>query len=162
MINKRRNRLFHNFKILNDVQEVQHADRMVIAQQDKSIGKEIPLVEIQRGHRLMRFATAAYGTEMIQAAIDRDLDISTLKADPVVQLIAFHTKLEEEDIAFVFANEEKDEHVLHHFVAVLHEEKSIVLAIRGTLSLTGAIVDIQGMAGTKFLIFSLDLFSNSC
>ena len=32
---------------------------MVIAQEDKSIGKEIPLVEIQRGHRLMRFATAA-------------------------------------------------------------------------------------------------------
>mmetsp|Transcript_35509 Transcript_35509/g.77059 ORF Transcript_35509/g.77059 Transcript_35509/m.77059 type:complete len:309 (-) Transcript_35509:14-940(-) len=36
--------------------------------------------------------------------------------------------------------------ILHHFAAVDKKSKSIVLALRGTLSLSGAIVDVQGMS----------------
>jgi hypothetical protein len=94
----------------------------------------------------------AYGTEMIRSAIDRDLDPSELLVDPI-RAIAVHTLLEEKDIQFVYAGDNGDDskgfdqHVLHHFVALHHAEQLIVLAIWGTLSLSGAIVDMQGMEG---------------
>lgn len=93
---------------------------------------------------------------MIRSAIDRHLDSSVFLEDPI-RAIAVHIQLGEKDIQFVYAGDNGadskgfDQHVLHHFVALHHAEQSIVLAIRGTLSLSGAIVDIQGMAGRKTL-----------
>ena len=91
---------------------------------------------------------SAYGTEMIRSALDQDVNHSEVLDDPV-RLIAFHIQLKESDVEFVYANDSKafEKHVLHHFVACNHSEKHIVLSIRGTLSLSGAIVDMQGMAG---------------
>lgn len=53
-----------------------------------------------------------------------------------------------EDIKFIYAGNENDyeQLVLHHFVSVDHAEKSVLLSIRGTLSLSGAIADMQDMA----------------
>jgi hypothetical protein len=141
-------RLMDNFKILNDIFEQHLADRTEICQQDDEKARNEGFEDdIRAGHRLMRFATAAYGTEMIRSAIDEDLDASHFVGDSLTA-VALHTRLPEEDIKFVYAGNENDyeQHVLHHFVSVDHAEKSVVLAIRGTLSLSGAIVDMQGMA----------------
>jgi hypothetical protein len=85
---------------------------------------------------------------MIRSAVDEDLDPSHFLDGPIRAIVA-HTELEQKDLQFVYAGNENDydQHVLHHFVALNHAKKSLVLAIRGTLSLSGAIVDMQGMAG---------------
>ena len=134
---------------MNDIQEICHHDRIEITQHEV-----VPIEDLQddirHGHRLMRFATAAYGSEMVRSAIDVDIDASHFLDDSSrpFRSIAIHTKLDENCIKFVHAGNDHDfdQHVLHHFVAVDHDQKSVVLAIRGTLSLSGAIVDIQGMS----------------
>jgi hypothetical protein len=88
--------------------------------------------------------TSAYGTEMIRSAIDREVGMEELQT--AQQAISVHTGVPVEDIKILYAETNNDRHVLHHFVAVDHATKSIVLALRGTLSLSGAIVDMQGMA----------------
>lgn len=141
-------RLMDNFKILNDIFDQHLADRIEICQQDNEKARIQGFEnDIRAGHRLMRFATAAYGTEMIRSAVDDHLDASHFLEDGL-NAVALHTKLPKEDIKFVYAGNENDydKHVLHHFVSVDRHEKSIVLGIRGTLSLSGAIVDMQGMA----------------
>jgi hypothetical protein len=86
----------------------------------------------------------AYGTEMIRSAIDREVGFEELQTTR--QAISVHTELAVKDIKVLYAETNNDRHVLHHFVAVDHATKSIVLALRGTLSLSGAIVDMQAMA----------------
>jgi hypothetical protein len=81
---------------------------------------------------------------MIRSAIDREVSMEELQT--AQQAISVHTGVAVEDIKLLYAESNNDRHVLHHFVAVDHATKSIVLALRGTLSLSGAIVDMQGMA----------------
>ncbi|CAJ1947885.1 unnamed protein product [Cylindrotheca closterium] len=141
-------RLLDNFKLLNDIQEQHYGNRVELAQQDDIKSRGLGFAQdIERGHRMMRFATAAYGTEMIRSAVDQNIDASEYLLDHV-KAIAVHTQIPHEDIQFVYSGNENDydAHVLHHFVALDRPNKSIILAIRGTLSLSGAIVDVQGMA----------------
>ena len=93
---------------------------------------------------LFSFWGTAYGTEMIRSAIDREVGMEELQT--AQQAISVHTGVAVDDIKVLYAETNNDRHVLHHFVAVDHATKSIVLALRGTLSLSGAIVDMQGMA----------------
>jgi len=167
-----RGRLLDNLKILNDIQEEttnlnmkERARKCVISGGDGGYGdcenyedvadpspssssiKSLSQ-EVLDGKRLMRFATAAYGTEMIRSALDKNVSIDQLET--LQTAISVHTDIREEDVKLVFADQSgantADKHVLHHFVAVDRCSKSIVLALRGTLSLSGAIVDMQGMA----------------
>ena len=139
-----RGRLLDNLKILNDYQEIHDADRPQKAKLDVGGDAKDIRQEIRDGHRLMRFATAAYGTEMIKSAIDVEVDPAELQSHK--QAIAIHTGIKEEDVKYIYAKDDHDHHVLHHFAAVDRQSKNIVLALRGTLSLSGAIVDVQGMA----------------
>jgi len=136
-------RLLDNLKILNDIQLAQFANRAEIC-----LHESCPSVVVDQhvtdGQRLMRFATAAYGTEMIKSAIDRQVEMEEI--DTLQEAISVHTNIRQEDIKLVYAESNSDQHILHHFVAVDRASKSIVLALRGTLSLSGAIVDVQGMA----------------
>ena len=86
---------------------------------------------------------------MIRSAVDRQVD-SPQVLESHLESIAFHAFDQDEgEVPFIYSENDSafDEHVLHHFVAVNHTRKAVILAIRGTLSLSGAIVDIQGMAG---------------
>eukprot|EP00956_Cyclotella_meneghiniana_P044581 scaffold324411_cov70-Cyclotella_meneghiniana.AAC.1 len=138
-----RGRLFDNLKMLNDVQERVDADRHVKSKLQGSAGTDIDQ-EVRDGHRFMRWATAAYGVEMIKSAVDVDVDAKQLQN--LQQAIAVHCGIHEEDVRYIYSKDDADKHVLHHFAAVDHKTKSIVLALRGTLSLSGAIVDVQGFA----------------
>jgi hypothetical protein len=86
---------------------------------------------------------------MIRSAVDRDVDSPDV-FESHKDSIAFHAlNTDTGEVAFVYSDDAKsfDKHVLHHFAAVNHTRKAVILAIRGTLSLSGAIIDIQGMAG---------------
>ncbi|CAB9511778.1 Sn1-specific diacylglycerol lipase [Seminavis robusta] len=147
-------RLLDNVKILSDIQKSDNDnhDRVLKAQKEDDYATMTVAMhkDIQRGHRLMRFATSAYGTDMIRSALDIQVDAHQLieiQENPL-QAISIHTQIPTGDVKFLYAGNDTDydKHVLHHFVAIDHKHQSIVLAIRGTLSLSGAIVDIQGMA----------------
>lgn len=100
---------------------------------------------------------------MIRSAVDRHVESADV-FETHKDSIAFHALNEDEgEVAFIFADNNKtfETHVLHHFAAVNHTQKSIILAIRGTLSLSGAIVDIQGMAGKRNRWFNVLSFSIS-
>ncbi|KAL7484856.1 hypothetical protein ACHAW6_010470 [Cyclotella cf. meneghiniana] len=138
-----RGRLLDNLKILNDIQEQQDADRHIQAKLEGSAGTDLD-GHIREGFRFMRWATAAYGVEMIKSAIDIDVDAQQLQTNR--QAITIHCGIKPEDLRYIYSKDDGDKHVLHHFVAIDHKSKSIVLALRGTLSLSGAIIDVQGMA----------------
>lgn len=140
-------RLLDNLKILNDIQEQLYLNRQ------KTIAHTTSLDELKvyilEGKRMMRFATSAYGTEMIRSALDREVHVHEFlgsdENNQVETAIAFHSGIDVSDICIVEVNDGGDMHLLRHFVAVDHTSQSIVLAIRGTLSVSGALVDMTAM-----------------
>ncbi|KAL3784452.1 hypothetical protein HJC23_002496 [Cyclotella cryptica] len=138
-----RGRLLDNLKILNDIQEQQDAERHILAKLEGSAGTDID-TPIREGFRFMRWATAAYGVEMIKSALDINVDAQELQTNK--QAIIIHCGIKPEDLRYIYSKDDGDKHILHHFVAIDHKSRSIVLALRGTLSLSGAIIDVQGMA----------------
>ena len=136
-------RLLDNVKILSDIQEQQDAHRHIEAKLEGEAGTNIEN-EICEGHRIMRFATAAYGVEMIKGAIDFEVDPKQLSSHK--QAIATHTRVDVDNIRYIYSKDDDDKHILHHFAAVDRKSKAIVLALRGTHSASGAIIDVQGMA----------------
>ena len=145
-----RGRLLDNLKILNDIQEQQDGDRQlkaIIEGSNCSIEQDV-----REGHRIMRFATSAYGCDMIKSAIDVEVDPKDLQNHK--SAIAIHCGIDVDDVRYIYAKDDGDKHILHHFAAVDHKSKNIILALRGTLSLSGAIVDIQGMSRNFCLGFA--------
>jgi hypothetical protein len=80
---------------------------------------------------------------MIRSALDREAHPHELENQ--MKAIAFHCNVVPQDIRVLEVNDGGDTHVLRHFVAIDREISSVVLAIRGTLSVSGALVDMQGM-----------------
>jgi hypothetical protein len=146
-------RLLDNLKILSDIQGNMYKDRNIIIAQITSIHELNEYIQV--GHRMMRFATSAYGTEMIRSALDREVSIHEfIGQDDNYQIhkaIAFHSGISDvNDIRILEVNDGGDMHLLRHFVAIDHLSQSVVLAIRGTLSVSGALVDMTAMDGTFF------------
>lgn len=138
-------RLLDNLKMLNDIQDELYRNRQ------GDIARTTSMDELKdyilEGQRLMRFATSAYGTEMIRSALDREVHAQEFLGsdDPVKKAIAFHSGIDVEDICMVEVNDGGDMQLLRHFVAIDHTSQSVVLAIRGTLSISGALVDMTAM-----------------
>ena len=153
-------RLLDNLKILSDIQTKLYSNRHINIAQITNIDDLKDSILI--GHRMMRFATSAYGTEMIRSALDREVTVHEfLGHDDNYQIhkaIAFHSGIPNvNDIRILEINDGGDMHLLRHFVAIDHISKSIVLAIRGTLSVSGALVDMTAMDGKFVIVFLLFL-----
>jgi hypothetical protein len=88
---------------------------------------------------------------MIRSALDREAEHDDI--DDPVKAIAFHCDIAPEDIRMVHVDDGEDVKVLRHFVAVDKKTKSVVLGLRGTLSISGALVDVQAMDGTSIVLF---------
>jgi hypothetical protein len=147
-------RLLDNLKILSDIQGKLYHNRHVEVAQTTNIDELKDPILI--GHRMMRYATSAYGTEMIRSALDREVSVHEFLGHDdnyqVHKAIAFHSGISDvNDIRILEVNDGGDMHLLRHFVAIDRTSKSVVLAIRGTLSVSGALVDMTAMDGTFFL-----------
>lgn len=95
----------------------------------------------------MRYATAVYGEAMIRAA---ELDVKGTfnnQLAPVTRArISEHTGVPEEDIVLLDVDYDGDINHLRHFVALDHENQKVVLAIRGTFSLSEVVVDVAAFS----------------
>lgn len=87
--------------------------------------------------------SAAYGTEMIRSALDREAHPHELESR--IKAIAFHCNIAPEDIRVLVANDGGDMSTLRHFVAIDRATNSVVLALRGTLSVSSALIDMKAM-----------------
>lgn len=108
---------------------------------------------IKREHRYMKYSTAVYGGYMIRAAeMDVKGSFGNILSRLTVSRISEHIGIAEEDIVLMDIDYAGDSNHLRHFVAIDHANKKIVLAIRGTFSLSEVIVDVAGFS-SKFEIF---------
>lgn len=82
---------------------------------------------------------------MIRSALDREAQHDDI--DDPIKAIAFHCDILPADIKIVDVDDGADVKILRHFVAVDEKSKSVILALRGTLSISGAFVDMQAMDG---------------
>jgi hypothetical protein len=120
------------------------------------------------GYYYMKFATAAYGIASIRAAnaqlqqlpqqreplrrgalnaLPPDMyNVNTPAEIATRRNISQHTGIPEDDIT-MFVRPGGDMNILRHFVAVDREKKAVVLCIRGTFSVSGTIIDIDGETG---------------
>jgi hypothetical protein len=132
-------RLLDNSKMLNDMQRMQDTER-VVRVKDKYLSDEM---ELEKGSVIMRFATSAYGVEMIKSAIDAEVSVVDLESER--QAISFHCNIGPDDVKLLKIKDGGDMMTLRHYVAVDHKHTSVVLALRGTLGISGALIDMQAM-----------------
>lgn len=130
--------------------EIQHRHYSRKASSSLQEGKnEIP--SIQTAQHFMRFATAVYGAEVIMSV---QLELDELKFDPsktdeisIEQAIAKHTGIDaKNDILVADVESGESTEYLRHMVVVDHAQKSVVLAVRGTFSMTGVLVDLAAFS----------------
>lgn len=114
---------------------------------------------IKQGAHFMKYATAAYGTGMISASL-QDREISTTELDRVKTAIAKHVGIRKNDIVQMCVSEGGNVLLLRHFIAIDRASRNVVLAIRGTLSVSGALIDLQAQDGTclNYILTSTCLF----
>ena len=102
----------------------------------------------QDAKRYVRYATAAYGQAMIYAA---EMDArGNFEFERLGELtkdsISKHISIPSEDIQLLDVDYDGDIHHLRHFVAVDHENKKVILSIRGTFNLNEVVVDVTAFS----------------
>jgi hypothetical protein len=134
-------RLLYNIVLLSRVQKKLVEGKDI---RDSVVVTVVPrtIPTMKEGLRYMKYATAAYGDSMILAAdIDakgqHDIRPGRLTKTRVSQ----HIDVPENDIVLMDIDYAGDPSHLRHFVAVDHANKKVVLAIRGTFSLSELVVD---------------------
>lgn len=134
-----------NIMVLN---EIQHSwsmkDRSNVKLLRKTTTTTLPSLSL--AERYMKFATAVYGAEAIAAA---QLTVDDMKgsfdelADWTLEReIAQHVGVEPKDILVADVEVGDSTEYLRHMIVVDHAERSVVLAVRGTISITSALVDL--------------------
>lgn len=106
--------------------------------------------------KYMKYATAAYGISMIRSD-EPSILLATWGAEKLnirkyyekllteitKRQIVRYLRIEKDDIKFI-TPPGGDSRLLRHFVAVDRDAKAVVLSIRGTFSVSGAVIDIKG------------------
>ena len=102
---------------------------------------------LKMAQHYMRYATAVYGEEMI-ASVQVALD-GTVKHGPKDDLateVGLHVGVPPKDVVLTDMTRGGSMDCLNHMVVVDQANKAVVLAVRGTFSLSGVIVDLAGFA----------------
>jgi hypothetical protein len=87
-------------------------------------------------------------TGMSEAFLNKFYRVRTPLEKATRKNISKHIGLEEDDIIAMFVKPGGSMFVLRHFLAVDNKKKAVVLAIRGTFSVTGILIDTQAAGGT--------------
>ena len=129
-------RLLCDMRIFHKIQE-ESDQRIKVKKYEQSQIEE----EINTGSMMMKFATAAYGTGMLHCALGGDT--RTHELERIKKEISQYVDIDEDDIKLICMNEGNTMKLLRHFVAIDRKRGSVVLAIRGSLPVSGAVIDMQ-------------------
>jgi len=133
-------RFIGNLTIMENIQNALYSDRRLHCVAPARHG--VP--PTQEAYTYMRYATAAYGSEMIASAwLATDETFRAPSMETVTNLLA-HIGATKEDIVIMDVDYGEDLDCLRHFCVVDHSNKAVVLSIRGTFSMTGVMVDLVG------------------
>lgn len=140
-------RLLNNIVILGRVHAVMYEgkDRRDDALSEKT-NLSIPTEE--EALRYMRYATASYGNSMIRAVeigVTGRFD-NRMKGRATRTCVSNYIGVREEDVVKMDLDYHGNGNHLRHFVAVDHDNRKVVLAIRGTFSLSEIVVDVAGFS----------------
>lgn len=142
--------------VLTEVQKMVQRDRRVNLRQ-KPEGRAVDHKDLLLGQYYMRYTTAVYGPEMIAAAELAVLgDVPGKPSDSNQTIMARHCHLSVDDKDDkeweLWCDFDKDvtnsenNHAQNCLIVCDHKRKEVVLAIRGTFSLSGVITDLAGHA----------------
>ena len=149
--------LLRNVIVLGRIQKVlaERSDRRECSKTKQTIA--IPSRE--EALRYMRYATSAYGSNMIAAAEmgARGIFDKRFNAPVTKTRISEHIGIPEDDIVLADVEYSGDVNNLRHFVAVDHANQKVVLAIRGTFTLSEIIVDVAAFS-REFSPWILNIF----
>jgi len=106
---------------------------------------------MEDAYRYSRYAVAVYGDSVIQASkmdASGDIDVRLFGDEEEISRdrVATHIGVDAQDIALLDVSYSGSAKHLRHFVALDHEKKKVVLAIRGTFSLSEIIVDVAAFS----------------
>ena len=134
-----------NIVVLSRIQRILNTqnDRRELARSTKQVN----LPSNEEAKRYMRYATAAYGSNMIAAAeMDAKGKFDTRWSPVTKTRISEHIDVPEDDIVLMDVDYGNDINHLRHYVAVDHTNKKVVLAIRGTFTLSEIVVDVAAFS----------------
>ncbi len=107
--------------------------------------------------RYMKYATAAYGSETIKAAeIDARGIYGSLLYPLSRKQIGAHVGLPEDDVVLSNVAYGTGHGALRHLVAVDHLNRKIILAVRGTFTLSEMVDDLVGFTSKKAVVPIVD------
>lgn len=139
--------LLPSLLVLTDLQNKVQRERRGKLKQGNGV---IDPTDLTLGQVYMRFATAVYGPEMMASTELAVYDEVKGKAtDTTHQLICTHCHLHEKDTE-IWWDYRRDPttaeiaHAQHCLLLVNHNAQQVVLAVRGTFSLSGIITDLAG------------------
>jgi hypothetical protein len=147
-------RLLDNLIILSRVEKaaLNGSDRrdLALLQNDDIARRRIRIPSGSEALRYMKYATAVYGDAMIRAAeLDALGKLDANLATATSSKISAHCSIPEESIVLMDVDYSGSDNHLRHFVAVDHKVQKIVLAIRGTFSISELVVDAAGFSRTS-------------
>lgn len=136
----RTSRLFDHLLILYKFQALQER------KQDQGNSSSVAVdgyPTISEAYKYMRYATAVYGESMMKASEMNTLGKLTFKRASRKR-ISDYVGIAEEDIVLMDIDFSGDAQHLRHMLTIDHAEKKVILAIRGTFSLSELVVDAAG------------------
>jgi hypothetical protein len=112
--------------------------------------KEQEPKEPERKQLMKKTDTAGSEKETLrwEAKLERMYKVNTRLEKVTRKKICEHIGLKEDDIIAMFVKPGGNMFVLRHFLAVDTDRKAVVLAIRGTFSVSGVLIDTQAAGGT--------------
>ena len=141
------NLFFADLVALTDIQEHYPSRRWAAI-----AGEQVQRSDLEWGRHYMRYATAVYGREMMASAELQTVGhVLMYSTDTDAQVIARHVHLPPDKGEVWWADLTPGENPnnsdsLRTVVVCDHVNKSVVVSIRGTFSLSGIIVDLAGLS----------------
>lgn len=140
--------------IMNEIQHRHYSRKASSSMRTSSSLSSLTIPSIQLAEHYMKFATAVYGADVIMSAqlelddfdFERSLNVEDMSTE---YAIAQHTGIDAKtDVLVADVESGESTEYLRHMVVIDHSTKSIILAIRGTFSVTGVLVDLAAFSET--------------
>lgn len=147
------NRLLGNLWALAEIQKKLpgRLEQVVLKNEDEAALHAKSLPSMKQAQRFMRYSTAVYGPGMVAAVQQENSGKAVIDEvnDSIQKCLVQHVdpfNLKEKDVLVADTADGDSLECLRHVVTIDHSEKCIVLAIRGTLSLSSIYIDVAGFA----------------
>jgi hypothetical protein len=126
--------------------------RAIVESEEPFEEPESAIVEPEEPERERDAALSKKETAFSDFELNRMYNVRSKLEKATRKKISKHIGVQEDDIIAMFVKAGGSMFILRHYLAVDKKKKAVVLAIRGTFSMTGILIDTQAAGGTLLLI----------